>query len=66
MEATLPNTPRLLNEKQTAQSLGVSAAALRKWRSEGRGPKFARVGRCIRYDLRSIERFLRQNSSPTK
>jgi hypothetical protein len=53
---TLP-LPQLLSEKQAARLLAVSVAALRRWRREGRGPKFARVEACIRYDLRAIEEF---------
>ena len=55
--------PQMLSERQTARLLAVSVAALRRWRREGRGPRFARVEGCIRYDLRAIERFLAENSS---
>jgi predicted site-specific integrase-resolvase len=63
MEQTIPH---MLNEKEAARILAVSTAALRRWRREGRGPEFAKCERCIRYDLRSIERFLAQNSSRNK
>jgi hypothetical protein len=59
-------TLRMLNEKQTAQMLSVSVAALRRWRREDRGPAFTRCERCIRYDIRAIERFLADNSSANK
>jgi hypothetical protein len=55
--------PQMLKEKQTAEMLEVSKAALRKWRREGRGPQFTRLGRCIRYSLRAIEEFLAEHSS---
>jgi hypothetical protein len=54
---------QLLNEREAARVLAVSCAALRRWRRERRGPEFVRCGRCIRYDLRAVERFLKQNSS---
>ena len=57
---------RMLNEKQTAQMLSVSVAALRRWRREGRGPEFTRLERCVRYPLRSIERYYSENSSANK
>jgi predicted site-specific integrase-resolvase len=63
MEQTAPH---LLNEKQTAQALSVSVGALRKWRREYRGPVYIRCERCIRYDVREIERFLQRNSSKRK
>jgi hypothetical protein len=55
--------PRMLKEKQAAELLEVSKAALRKRRREGRGPQFARLGRCIRYNLRAIEDYLAEHSS---
>jgi len=57
---------RLLDERQTAQALSVSPAALRRWRREARGPAFIRCERCIRYDLREIESYLQQNSCLNK
>jgi hypothetical protein len=59
-------TLRMLNEKQTAHMLSVSVAALRRWRREDRGPAFTRCERCVRYDIRAIERFLIDNSSANK
>ena len=55
--------PQMLSEKQAARILAVSIAALRRWRSEGRGPEFTRLERCIRYSTKSIERWLAENSS---
>jgi predicted site-specific integrase-resolvase len=56
----------LVNEKQAARILAVSISALRRWRREGRGPQFARLERCVRYDVRAIESFLAENSSENK
>jgi len=55
--------PRMLKEKQAAEMLEVSKAALRRWRREGRGPQFTRLGRCIRYNVRAIEEFLAKHTS---
>jgi helix-turn-helix protein len=63
MEKITLSFPQMLNEKQAAHILAVSIAALRRWRREGRGPRFTHVERCVRYDLRAIERFLAENSS---
>ena len=63
MEQATLTFPQLLSEKQAARILAVSIAALRRWRREGRGPIFTRLERCVRYDLRSIELFLAENSS---
>ena len=58
--------PQLLNEHQAGRVLGVSVAALRRWRREHRGPEFVHCERCARYDTRAIERFLAENSSRNK
>jgi predicted site-specific integrase-resolvase len=55
--------PLVVTEGEAARLLAVSKAALRRWRREGRGPRFTRLERCVRYDLRAIERFLAENSS---
>lgn len=60
------NFPQMLNERQAARIMAVSVAALRRWRREGRGPRFARLERCVRYDLRELARFLEHNSSGNK
>jgi hypothetical protein len=66
MDQTTSNIPHLLSEREASRILAVSVAALRKWRRERRGPQFIQLERCIRYDLRSIERFLAVNNSDNK
>jgi hypothetical protein len=58
--------PQMISEKRVAKMLDVSLAALRRWRREGRGPDFTRCERCIRYDLRAIQRYTSENSSANK
>ena len=58
--------PQMVGEKQAADILRVSVAALRRWRRERRGPEFARLERCVRYDVRSLEKFVTENSSRKK
>ena len=48
----------LLNETDTAKALNVKPACLRRWRREGRGLPFVRVGRLVRYDPRAISEFI--------
>jgi hypothetical protein len=57
---------QLITEIQAAKMLAVSVAALRRWRREDRGPAFTRCERCVRYDIRAIEKFLSENSSLNK
>ncbi len=52
----------LLNEGEVAQLLQCTKSALRRWRREGRGPRFVRLGRLIRYSPSDLEEFIEQNS----
>lgn len=52
----------LLNEGEVAQLLQCTKSALRRWRREGRGPRFVRLGRLIRYSPTDLEEFIEQNS----
>jgi hypothetical protein len=52
---------QILREGEAARTLGVSVAALRRWRREGRGPAFVRIERCIGYRLCDLESFLTEN-----
>jgi hypothetical protein len=54
---------QLVTERAAAGMMAVSVAALRRWRREHRGPEFVRCERCVRYDIRAIERFLAENCS---
>lgn len=56
----------VLREPAAAKILGVSKAALRRWRREGRGPSFVRLERAIGYRLADLERFLAANTVAPK
>jgi hypothetical protein len=47
-----------LSEKPTASFLGVSFETLRTWRKQGRGPRYRRFGRCIRYSFSDLKAFI--------
>ena len=51
----------LLTESETARRLGISVSGLRKWRREGQGPRFIRLGRLIRYSVPDLEEWLVAN-----
>ncbi|MBS1856110.1 MAG: helix-turn-helix domain-containing protein [Acidobacteria bacterium] len=57
-----------VDERQVAAQLNVKPATLRKWRFLGRGPKFLRVGRAVRYRITDIEAWLatRQRGGKTR
>lgn len=54
-------TPLVVREREAGQLLGVSVAALRRWRREGRGPAFVRLERCIGYRIDDLETFVNAN-----
>ena len=54
----------VLRERKAAEMLGVSAAALRRWRREQRGPAFIRLQRAVGYRLSDLEKFLSTNTVP--
>jgi excisionase family DNA binding protein len=50
--------PILLTEQQAAQVLTVKVKTLQAWRVRGGGPKFIKLGRCVRYSRDSLLEFL--------
>jgi phage terminase Nu1 subunit (DNA packaging protein) len=56
----------ILNEKQAADYLGVTARALQAWRYRGGGPRFIRISaRCIRYRQDDLEQWLSERMANT-
>lgn len=53
---------KLVNERIVAERLGLAVKTVQKWRDQGHGPAWVRVGpRAVRYSERAIENYLRQN-----
>jgi hypothetical protein len=48
----------LLTETEVAKQLRVSLAALRRWRVEGRGPRFIKVSSLVRYRPEELEEWV--------
>lgn len=57
-KATRPAGYRALALEDAARYLGVGYSTLKKWHSEGTGPRYAKIGGCIRYRPRDLEAFL--------
>ncbi len=56
----------LFNEDQAAEFLSVSVRTLQRWRWEGIGPAFVKVGaRAVRYDQAELAAFLNRGRVAT-
>ena len=56
---------RLLEPAETAEILGVTVNTLAKFRMDGRGPQWVRVGGCIRYEFCALDEYIRGATQPT-
>ena len=59
------DTARALTEREVADMLGLSVATLRAWRHRGRGPRFLRLGRSVRYLSSDLADFVRASAVDT-
>ena len=48
----------LLTENDVSKRLNVSVASLRRWRLQGRGPAFLKVGCLVRYRPEDLESWI--------
>jgi predicted DNA-binding transcriptional regulator AlpA len=51
----------LLNEKQVAELSGFSPRTLQTWRLRGGGPKFLKLGSCVRYSRGDVVAWLQDS-----
>ncbi len=51
----------MLRERQAASFLGVAPKTLANWRSQGKGPKFCRLGRAIGYRQEDLDAFIEES-----
>lgn len=56
-----PPASRLVKEHEAAAYLCLSLSTIRKMRREGRGPKFLRFDRSIRYDIADLDAYRERN-----
>ena len=55
-----------LTERQVAEQLGLSVSTLRAWRHRGKGPRFLRLGRSVRYLPADLDEFVRASAVDTQ
>ena len=51
-----------VDEVRLAARLGVSRSTLQSWRYSGRGPRWIKLGRLIRYRITDVDAFLDANT----
>jgi excisionase family DNA binding protein len=49
-----------------APLLGLTAPTLRRWRHEGRGPRYCKVGSSVRYKVADLEEFISKRIVETR
>ena len=59
-------TETALTERQVAERLGLSVATLRAWRHRGKGPRYLRLGRSVRYLPSDVDDFVRASAVDTR
>jgi predicted DNA-binding transcriptional regulator AlpA len=55
-----PIPVRLLDEREAAARLGLSARTLQKWRLLGCGPRFFKLGHAVRYAETEVHGFIQK------
>ena len=53
-----PRLSMLLTEDEVAALLQVTVKAVQGWRYRGGGPRFVKVGRCVRYRREDLQGFV--------
>jgi hypothetical protein len=54
---TVKTLTSALTEKQLATRWSASIKTLQAWRQQGKGPKYLKIGRAVRYTIDAIENF---------
>ena len=49
---------RCIGERQLAAMTDLKAQTLRRWRCEGQGPRFLRLGGAVKYRMSDVESWL--------
>lgn len=54
---TTENAP-MMSEKEVSEWLGVTKGAVAKWRTDGTGPAYSRMGKLIRYAPADVDAWI--------
>lgn len=61
MSEQLKNHNKFLNTKEAADFLDLKQNTLEVWRTLGKGPKFLKIGRAVRYRVQDLEEYIDKN-----
>lgn len=56
------NMTGYFNARELAQHLGISMPTVQRWRKEGKGPPYIKIGQIIRYEKQAVEAWLDKQS----
>lgn len=59
---TKPAIRQLLNNDETADLLSISRRTLPVWRVQGKGPKFIKIGKLVRYEHTEVAAWKEANT----
>ncbi len=59
----MPELRPLATPDKVSDFLGLPVATLAQWRYLGKGPRWIKVGRHVRYRMSDVEHWLSQNAS---
>ncbi len=51
-------TRQFIDEKKSSGITKIALPTLRRWRHEGKGPSYIKIGRMVRYDLDELLKFM--------
>ena len=54
---------RFLKEKELGSILDVRIKTLQRWRLQGTGPKYKKLGGAVRYDISDVEAWIQSSPS---
>lgn len=53
----------LLDCNPAAEYLGLSPITLADWRVQGRGPRYVKLGRRVKYDIADLDDYIAENKT---
>jgi hypothetical protein len=53
---------KLMTTKEAAMEMGMKPGTLEVWRVYGKGPKYLKLGRLVKYRLADLESFLESSA----